>query len=182
MNWGIIADIDLSEADQPIDELQFYLLASTIILVLLVLFYAVIAAQRFTQPIETLIKSASKVEAGDFETKVVFKTKDEFNELAQIFNPMVQQLRKNHHLLDEKNQENETLLLNILPHSVVKRLKKGDQKVSDRLQQVTLVGIQIVGLMNNTEKDTIEEAAQLFDELINTLDEVGKNIKSNDYL
>ncbi len=174
VNWGIIAEMDLTEAYQPINELQFYLLVSTIILVLLVLFYAVIAAQRFTQPIDTLIASSSKVKAGELDTEVIFNTKDEFNELAQIFNTMVQQLRTSNTLLEEKNQENENLLLNILPHTVVKGMKKGNQKIADRHSQVTMVCIHIGGLMKIGEEDTPEETAQLFDELIHILDEVGE--------
>uniref|UniRef100_UPI00261D4190 adenylate/guanylate cyclase domain-containing protein n=1 Tax=Mastigocoleus sp. MO_188.B34 TaxID=3036635 RepID=UPI00261D4190 len=174
VNWAIIAEMDITEVYQPIRELQFYFLASTVILVLLVLLYAVIAAQQFVKPIESLIESSLKVKAGELDTEVVFNTKDEFNEIAQVFNDMVQQLRTFSTLLEEKTQENENLLLNILPHSVVERLKKGNIEIADRLQQVTIVCIRIGGLMKITTNDTVEETVKLFDELINTLDESGE--------
>ena len=174
LNWGIIAEMDLTEAFQPITELQFYLFASTIIVVLLVLLYAVIAAQQFVKPIESLVESSSKVKAGELDTKVVFSTQDEFNELAQVFNTMVGQLRNSNNFLEQRTQENEALLLNILPHPVVERLKKGNRQIADRVQQVTIICIRVRGLMKIAPNVTVEETANLYNELINTLDEAGE--------
>ncbi len=172
--WGIIADIDLTEAYQPINELQYYLLVSTIILVLLVLFYAVIAAQRFIKSINTLVESCSKIEAGELDTKVVFNTEDEFNEIARVFNGLVNKLRTSNELLEQKTQENEALLLNILPQSVVSRFKKGNRRLGDCHSQVTIVYIRIEGLIKIASQGTVEETANLFNELINILDEAGE--------
>ncbi|MBV6623564.1 MAG: HAMP domain-containing protein [Rivularia sp. (in: Bacteria)] len=171
VNWGIIADMQLSEAYEPINELQFYLLASSIILVLLVLFYAIVAAQRFIQPIDTLIASSSKVKAGKLDTQVVFNSKDEFNELAQIFNSMVGQLRGFNALVEQKTQENENLLLSILPEPVFKRFQQDDKHVINYLQQLTIVSIRIGSLTKNSFRDALTET-NWFNELINALDEI----------
>ena len=183
VEWGIIAEMDLTEAYQPINELQYYLLVSTIILVLLVLFYAVIAAQRFIKSINTLVESCSKIEAGELDTQVVFNTEDEFKEIARAFNGLVNKLRTSNKLLEQKTQENEALLLNILPQSVVSRFKKGNRHIgvtplcfsfANRHSQVTIVYIRIAGLIKIASEEIVEETANFFNELINILDEAGE--------
>lgn len=174
VDWGIIAEMDLKEAYQPISELQFYLLVSTVILVLAVLFYAIIAAQQFVKSIDSLIENSSKIEAGELDTEVLFNTDDEFNEIGRAFNAVVKQLRNSNKLLEQKTQENETLLLNILPQRVVERLKKGEREIANRVQQVTIISIHIQGLMKIDSKGNVEEIANIFNEVINTLDELGE--------
>lgn len=174
VDWGIIAEMDLDEAYQPINELQFYLLVSTVILVLVVLFYAIIAAQQFVKSIDHLIENSSKIEAGELDTEVLFNTDDEFNEIGRAFNGIVKQLRNSNRLLEQKTQENETLLLNILPQSVVEKLKKGNREIANRVEQVTVIHIRIQGLMKIDSQGNVEEIANIFNEIINTLDELGE--------
>ena len=176
VNWEIISELNLEEAYQPINELQFYLLASSIILVLLVLFYAIITAQQFTKPIDTLIASSSKVEAGELDTEVVFNTKDEFSELALIFNKMVHQLRVSNALVEQRTLENQNLLLNIFPEPVVKQLQNDNKQTANYLQQLTIVSIRIGSLakMTSKNKDALKENGNWLNELINILDEVGQ--------
>ncbi|MDY6785927.1 MAG: adenylate/guanylate cyclase domain-containing protein [Cyanobacteriota bacterium] len=171
VNWGIVAQMNLSEAYQPVNALQFQLLASTVILVLLVLLYAAIASYRFVKPIDALIAASRRVERGDLETEVVSKGTDEFNELAQILNRIVRQFRDRTAEIAQKREENEVLLRNILPDSAIARLRKGETPVADRAQSAAIAAIGIRGLTQYARNRSVEEAASLLNEWVDILDE-----------
>lgn len=165
VNWGIISEISLSEAYEPIDSLQNYLLLSIIILILLVTLLAAIAARRFTRPLDLMVEGLRNSDT-DGVAELDITSQDEFNELAQILNTIGQRTRTLNTAIAKRDQEREKLLSNILPSPVIKRWQNGEQIV-DRAQ-VTIIAIRVGGL----EKANQTEAtiAKAFNELITTLD------------
>lgn len=166
VNWGIVSEISLSEAYAPLDSLQRYLLLSIVILILLVTLFAAIAAQRFTRPIDLMIKRLHKLDTDEI-ADLELTSNDEFSELAQSLNTIGRQVNVLTKALRQKEQEKETLLLNILPPPVVERWQKGEQVV-DRAQ-VAIIAIRIRGL-EKAEQKSATEVAQAFNELITLLD------------
>lgn len=170
VNWGIVSEISLSEAYAPLDNLQRYLLLAIIILILLVTLFAAITAQRFTQPIDLMIKrlqNLSTDEIADLE----LTSNDEFSELAQILNTIKQRVSVLTKTISEKEREKETLLLNVMPASIVKRWQKGEQ-ILDRAQ-VTVIAIRLEGL-EKAEQKSATTVARAFNELITLLDSNGE--------
>ncbi|WP_334811666.1 HAMP domain-containing protein [Nostoc sp.] len=128
VNWGIISEMSLSEAYAPINALQTYLLLLTVVLILLMTLFAAIASQRLMRPIDVMIERSrlvfqgeSEVGSGDLNPELETIAQDELGELAQIFNDMASQLRQKTATIAQKAQENEMLLLNILPRPVMER-------------------------------------------------------------
>lgn len=165
VNWGIISEISLSEAYEPIDSLQNYLLLSIIILILLVTLLAAIAARRFTRPLDLMVEGLRNSDT-DGVAELDITSQDEFNELAQILNTIGRRTRTLNTAIAKRDREREKLLSNILPSPVIKRWQNGEQIV-DRAQ-VTIIAIRVGGL----EKANQTEAtiAKAFNELITTLD------------
>ncbi|NER80305.1 MAG: hypothetical protein F6K42_12140, partial [Leptolyngbya sp. SIO1D8] len=174
VNWGIVSEMALSEAYAPINNLQDYLLVSVVILILLVSLFATIVAERFTRPIDLMVQYSRDAESSDLINQLDTTAQNEFSELAQMFNRVVQQIRQKTTVIEQKEQEKEKLLLNILPRPVAERWRQGKTHVVDQAQQVTVLVIQIAGLENASNQLGYQTVADGLDELVTLLDEKGE--------
>ena len=113
LEWVILSEMDLSEAYGPVYSFQQQVLISATLLMLLVTLVAMGLAYLFVRPINTLIASTRKVAAGHTDAIAPLESEDEFGELAKSFNAMVRSLRTQTNLVEEKNRENEQLLLSV---------------------------------------------------------------------
>ncbi len=145
LDWVILAEIDLDEAYAPIKSFERQLLVSATLLMLLVTLLAMGLAYLFVKPINQLIDNARKVEAGQLDAIAPLNTNDEFGELARSFNAMVRSLRAQTSLVEEKNQENEQLLLSIFPAAIAKRLKSGEKNIAESVSNVAVLFSDLTG-------------------------------------
>lgn len=186
--WGIVSEMALSEAYAQINALQNYLLLSTIVLLLIITLLATIAAQRLMRPIDLMIErygsrlderksvGSPAADADNSDLEMAIAVDDELRELGQIFQQMRQEIDQKMAALAQKEQENEMLLLNILPRSVMERWRQGETKLIDRVEQVTVMAIQIVGLAKSTEQQGVQTVANAFNEFIAQLDDNGEKL------
>jgi len=76
-------------------------------------------------------------------------------------------------LLNKERLKSEDLLLNILPESVVKKLKIIPEKsIADRFEQVTVLFADIVGFTALTEKVRPEEVVSFLEEVFRSFDQI----------
>jgi class 3 adenylate cyclase len=176
LEWVILSEMDATEAFAPVADLQRNLLISSVILVLLVTFAAVALSRLFVRPIEKLIAGVRRVGAGEHDVVIDLHTDDEFGDLGHAFNDMVASIRQQTKLIEEKNMENERLLLNILPAPIAERLKAGE-RVVDTLQQVSVIFIHMLGFAEMAQRQGARGSAKSLDELINSLDEVAERFE-----
>lgn len=64
------------------------------ILVVLVVFFSILIANRVIRPLSALVQWTRLVSSGNFATQFSIKTKDEFEELSLSFNEMVEKLKE----------------------------------------------------------------------------------------
>ena len=72
-------------------------------------------------------------------------SQDELGRLSSTFNSMVVSIREQTEEIQRKNEENERLLLNILPGPIADRLKQGEETIADHFPEVTVLFADIVG-------------------------------------
>lgn len=171
LDWVILAEIEAAEAFAPVRRLERNLLISGVLLVVVVTLAAVLLSRVFVRPVDMLIAGVRRVGAGAHDATIDLRTEDEFGDLAVAFNTMVADLRDQTARIEEKNAENERLLLNILPAPIAQRLKAGEQ-VAEQLQQVSVIFIRILGFAGMAQRHGARRSAQELNQLINTLDEV----------
>ncbi len=112
LNWALLAEIDIKEALAPIDRIRNMMLFFGIVLLLFIVFISLIIARVISAPIQTLKKGSILIGKGDFNHKIVVKTRDEIGDLAASFNQMAGNLKKSYKLqknlikeLEAKNTE-----------------------------------------------------------------------------
>ncbi|MEL6494139.1 MAG: adenylate/guanylate cyclase domain-containing protein [Cyanobacteria bacterium J06623_7] len=174
LDWVINAQIDTAEAFSPIRAFQRRVLLATAIIVLFVTLIASILSYYFVKPIRALIDGFRRVGKGDTEVKVKVKSKDEFRELANSFNEMVDNLDHQKKLVQQKNEENEELLLSILPESVAKRVQQGESEISDSFSNVTVLFADLGGFSELSETLSANETVGFLNDLILAFDDAAE--------
>lgn len=174
LDWVILAEIDLTEAYAPIKSFERQLLVSATLLMLLVTLIAMGLAYLFVKPINQLIQNARKVEAGQLDAIAPLDTNDEFGELARSFNAMVRSLRAQTSLIEEKNQENEQLLLSIFPAAIAKRLKSGEKNIAESVSNVAVLFSDLTGFAKLSDSLTAHETVGILNDLVSSFDEAAE--------
>ena len=174
LDWAIIAQIDRSEAFAPIAKFENQVLFSTIIIVLIVTGIAAFFSHQFVRPIRKLMAGFKKVGAGQTDTKVIVKAKDEFRTMAHSFNEMVDNLHHQRQLVARREKENEKLLLSILPEPIANRLKDGEEEIADSFPNVTVLFADLSGFTELTDTLSADETVSFFNDLVIAFDEAAE--------
>jgi class 3 adenylate cyclase len=174
LDWVILSEIDLSEAYEPIYSFTRQVLISATLLMLLLTLVAMVLAYLFVKPIQHLIESAHQVEVGEIDKIVPLNPQDEFGELAQSFNAMLNSLHAQTDLVAEKNRENEQLLLSIFPAAIAKRLKQGDKDIAEDISNVAVLFADLTGFSKLSALMTAYEIVRLLNDVFAAFDEAAE--------
>jgi class 3 adenylate cyclase len=171
LRWGIIAKIDADEAFAPIRDYTRKVLLTAAALVLAVSILSLLLASNFLRPITRLIEAARRVAAGETDLQVSVQGPRELAELSEAFNEMNRSLQNQRQVIEQKSEENEALLLNILPGPVAARVKEGERNVAETFSDVTILYAQVNGLPAGQEDAPSRQAVALFNDLVTVLDD-----------
>lgn len=104
---------------------SFILILSMVLLLTLVtaVLFTIQAVQNFTRPIRTLARGTKAVSKGDYSVKMTIKDNDEFGDLTQSFNDMIQRISKAR--TDIKIGHQQTEVQKLYLQAVIKNLSSG---------------------------------------------------------
>ena len=178
-------------AHQTLVPLALSLLAVTaFILLIFPLFFRV----SLIKPLERLLSGVQRVNSGDLDAAVPVGMPDEIGRLTDHFNGMTASLRRSRaelkdyadHLEDkvaertselaEKNEENERLLLNILPGPIAERLKTSDEPISDAFGDVTVLFSDLVGFTVLSQQVDADRLVYLLNDLFSRYDALAQEL------
>lgn len=171
LRWAVIAEMDVAEAYKPIhDYARRALLAATALAIGTTLL-ALGSSWLLVRPLKQLAAAARRIGAGETAVSVDLRTRDEFGELARVFNDMASNLRRQRTELEEKARENQELLLNILPASAVELRRDGDEKATRQFADVTVLVAEFGGLDGPAGLGNDSRAMGLVGDLVAACDE-----------
>jgi class 3 adenylate cyclase len=101
---------------------------------------------------------------------------DEYAEVTEVFNEMAGSLRAQTKQLEARIQENQELLLNILPEPAVAMRRDGDEKATKQFADVSVLMAEIGGLEALGEKMGESGAMSLLGDLVTVFDEVAERV------
>jgi len=174
LNWVIVSKIDASEAFAP--ELAFarLLLLSTAAIIVVVATASLALAQVFARPIRQLAAGARRVSAGDTSTGVHIQSRDELGELATAFDELRAALHERDEQLARHDEEQQRLLLNIMPEPVARRYLSGEQSIAQDHQNVAVLSAAIDGWNMLAAGLDAGRSAALLNELVRAADEAAE--------
>jgi len=145
LDWVAVARIESAEAFAPVAAFTRDLVLSTLAILLAVSIASLLLAQVFTRPIKRLVDAVRRVAGGDLAVQVPQGARDEFGDLGSAFNDMASSLRLKQDLIDAQREENERLLLTLMPERMAERYKKGEETIAEEHDNVSVVFAELVG-------------------------------------
>lgn len=170
VKWGLVSEVDASEAFAPIYRLERDLMIVGAVALLVVGVIGAWLAGSLLGPLRELTAGVKRFAAGDYDAKVAVRTRDEIGRLCLAFNGMVEELRDKNVVIENKNRENEELLLNVLPAPIANRLRGGEQRIADGFAEVTVAFADLVGFTALSSEMPPQEVVTLLNGLFTRFD------------
>ncbi len=172
LKWVILAEMDVSEAYASIYSFQKTIAIAATVIIALITVLAMWLTAIFVRPIKKLIASTRLVGAGEIDAVVKSGSEDEFGDLAKSFNQTIDRLRAETQLIQQKNRENEALVLSIFSPAIAKRLKQGDRAIADQISHVSVLFSDLHRFTKLSQTMSAPEVIDLLDELVTAFDEM----------
>lgn len=172
--WGLVVKIDKAEALQGVRRLRDALLLLGAILIPLLTLMSLALARTFIRPIQRLIGATKQIIAGDSAVQVKVDSADEFGELSSSFNSMAATLQQREEAIRSQLQENDRLLLNILPARTAERLKQGEQSITEQYPSVSVLYADLEGFQDLSSELEPDQAIVVLNELIGAFDDAAE--------
>ncbi len=176
VHWGLVAKIDTAEAFAPIQQLRRNLMMVGGLVLLIVIAAAAWLSRALLGPLRELTAGVKRFAAGDYGASVPVRTKDEIGQLCSAFNGMVGDLREKNIVIENKNRENEELLLNVLPAPIANRLRSGEAGIADGFAEVTVAFADIVGFTELTSEMPPNDVVTLLNGLFTRFDAAAQEL------
>jgi class 3 adenylate cyclase len=176
LHWVFESRMNLGEAQKPITDMQHFFFWWGAVLFLLTVTAALLMTRQLLRPIDALARAARRVAAGDLTAEANWKSKDELGMLCDTFNSMTKSIREKTELIEEKNRENEALLLNILPAEIANRLKGGENEIADNFADVTVLFGDLVGFTALSSKTSAAQIVEMLNGLFSRFDQAAKEL------
>jgi class 3 adenylate cyclase/CHASE3 domain sensor protein len=95
-------------------------------------------------PIREIDATLGEIAAGDFTRRVKVGNRDELGGLGANVNRMSEQLGNLYQQLEAEKARTEALLANILPRSIVERMRRGETEIADHVAEATILFADLV--------------------------------------
>ena len=170
LNWVLVAKVDKSEAFAPVNAFARNIALSTGAIVLGVCLLALLFARILTQPVKKLVAAVQRVTAGELGFTIPVTSRDEFGELASSFNDMSGSLHTKQQLIDAQRHENDELLKSLMPETVARRYREGEENISTQHRDVSVIYAQLLGFDDFSRALPSEESVSMLNSLVEAFD------------
>jgi methyl-accepting chemotaxis protein len=170
LNWGLVAKIDKSEADQTLNELNTQSLIRALLIGLGVVVIAGLLVawflRRFLAPIQKLTDTVQQVASGDTAARTGLKEQDEIGQLGRSFDGLLDDRIAS---LEKAGKENETL-----NNSVIALLQTVFQLSNRDLTARAPVTEDIIGTVSSSINQLSDETGRTLAEVQDIAEQVRK--------
>jgi len=170
LNWVLLAKVDKSEAFAPVNSFARNIALSTGAIVLGVCLLALLFARILTEPVKRLVAAVQRVSGGELGVTVAVTSRDEFGELASSFNDMSASLLTKQQLIDVQRHENDELLKSLMPETVARRYRDGEENISTQHRDVSVIYAQLLGFDEFSRVLKTEQSVTMLNSLVEAFD------------
>jgi putative nucleotidyltransferase with HDIG domain len=162
--WGVIVQIEQSEAFVIITDVKRSAIMIGLIMLLLAVLVGSFGARSIVSPLQQLAESTRSIARGDFSKKINIRSRTEIGELSDTFNQMTEDLRRYVEQLQWAAKKNRDLFLGTI-RALAAAIDEKDPYTrghSERVTQFSMVIGKRLGL-NESQLETLRVAALLHD-------------------
>lgn len=176
LHWSILATRDDSDAFARLGRFSKTLVIAVTAMVFVICVASMLIAQAAMRPVRRLEEGARKISSGDYDINIPVLSRDEIGDLTAAFNEMSRNLAIKEELLNEQRNENNRLLLALMPESVVQRYREGEATIAQKHQDVAIIYADIVGLDEISNELPGDELVGIVDELFRQFDSAAETL------
>lgn len=170
LDWVIISSINSDEAFNPESNFGQRLVRATVIVIFVACLAAMLWSKLFVRPIKRLEAGAEKISTGDYDVTLPVNSGDEFGDLTVAFNEMSRSLSIKDQLLTKQQEENDRLLLSLMPEKVVARYRGGEEAIAEEHQDVTVIFADLIGLDELSNELDAAGSLEIINKLVHQFD------------
>ena len=170
LRYAVIARIHESEALAPVSRFARNIALSTGAIVLAVCLLALLFARILTSPLKQLAAAVDRVKGGELGIRVPVTSRDEIGELASSFNDLSTSLQTKQELIDAQEHENDELLKSLMPETVARRYREGEENISTQHRDVSVIYAQLLGFDELSRSLPSEESVSMLNSLVEAFD------------
>ena len=176
LEWGVVARIDKDEAFAPMHTMARDMLIQALLILLLITLAVMLLATSFVRPVNDLIARVQLARSGNTDVTFATETGDEIGDLARSFRELIAGVQKQTRLLEDVTLQNQVLLENVMPRGMAQRMRLGHGNISEQVEDVTVVFMEIQGLANYTQATSDRESVVVLKRLIGAFDEAAARL------
>ena len=176
LHWVFESRMDTVEAFKPVIEMQHFFIWWGAVIFVLTVTAALLMTRVILRPVNVLANAAQRLAAGDLTACAEWQSEDELGMLCNTFNSMAKSIREKTELIEQKNRENEALLLNILPGEIADRLKGGESEIADSFADVTVLFGDLVGFTALSARMSPDAIVDMLNGLFRRFDRVAHEL------
>ncbi|MBH0203476.1 MAG: response regulator [Nitrospira sp.] len=118
--WVIVLNQTRESAVAPVEQFRHTFILVVVSTLSVVVLLSLLHIRRSLQPVALLQEGTARLAAGDFSTRVVVTSQDEFQELALSFNSMTDTLSRQFHMLEAISAISQSILSSHEPAAMIK--------------------------------------------------------------
>ena len=134
-------------------DINFYVVFALIIIY--IFFFGFATGQRFAVPVKKLLKRATDLSEGDLTTKIYLETKDEFSDLAKIFNKIADKLEESRSKT-ETTEKSVDIKVKAKTQALEETINALEQKVKNRTLELQRIVDELRVIQQKTKNKEIE--------------------------
>ncbi len=176
LHWSVLATRDNSDAFARLGRFSKGLVLAVTGMVFVICIVSMLIAQAAVRPVRRLEEGTRKIGTGDYDVNIPVTARDEIGDLTAAFNEMGRSLAIKEELLNEQRRENDRLLLSLMPESVVRRYRDGEENIAEKHQDVAIIYADIVGLDEMSNELSEHELVGTIDDLFRQFDSAAESL------
>ncbi len=174
LDWVLVAKVDVSEALAPVNQFARNIALSIAAIVLAVCLIGLVFSRILTRPLTRLAAAVRRVSGGERDVVVPVTTKDEIGDLGAAFNEMSNTLQVKQELIDQQRREYDELLSSLMPETLARRYRDGEETISNDYRDVSVIYAELVGFDAFSRSTTSDNSVGLLNSIIEGIDEAAE--------
>jgi class 3 adenylate cyclase len=175
ITWALITRMDESEAIAPIAQFRKRILMASASIIVLITLLSTLLSRLFLNPVYDIMTATRRTVAGNFDTKIQIRSKDELNQLAKSVNQITAKLQEQQATIAESAATSQSLLKMLLPAPIVPRYQAGERPIADKASNVSVLVIELAGFNHRSMEWPAEQSVAYLNEIFSGFDQATLN-------
>jgi class 3 adenylate cyclase len=176
LDWVVVADLDVAEADSVLQSMHRWLFATLIVLLPLLVVAGRLLATRVTRAVEPVVSGAATIADGDLDTHIPDLGRTEVADVGRRLMALTTDLRAERAARVAQEHELTALLRSVLPARLAEQVQAGRVDIAELNDSATVVALTVTGLFEHTgisHADAVALSARLSRDLEAAAERVG---------